>query len=402
MITPADRETYHRLYGPARPRIAYYRGDALDYLLMVACCAVVIRLSYGAGNWIGYAGIALCAFMVVTFPLRHGIALRVPALLRRPQDCLYMLIYKLQNIRPMYLAGLAVLILDNWIIVHTPGLPHESTLVRKIAIGMFYGHFTVISLYRTVMLGAHLRRRGLVRDVLSQTSWKSALLQQPNMTLQIVHAYVTGLLTHIVLLAPWYMVLTHCRYSIITIPLICLADVLIHFRYLRSFSGWFYRDHWLSHNSEIEFLYLHGTHHDAIPSGLIAVSGNGFLEGFVRHTLGNPLPFYSPLVSFVIYTLEVVQDIHGHQYIPGVFPKQPRSFHETSQHSTHHFGRLEPYSIAFKMAEPAAGDEVKRHFQFPPAEILNSIEFDEQLTGFQWDNMRYRKFMELFDRYQGG
>jgi hypothetical protein len=210
------------------------------------------------------------------------------------------------------------------------------------------------------------------------------------------------MLTHIILLAPWYIVITHCSYSVITLPVVCALNIAIHLQYMRSYSAWFYRDHWLNHNSECEFLYLHGTHHDAIPSGLIGVSGNGLLEGFLRHTLGNPTAFYAPIVAFALYTLDVVMDINNHQYIPGIFPRLSRRFHEVTQHSTHHFGRLEPYGIGLKLTRPAgAGAGGKRGgFQFPPEEILNSIVLDEQLTGFEWDNSRHRRFLELFDKYQ--
>lgn len=167
---------------------------------------------------------------------------------------------------------------------------------------------------------------------------------------------------------------------------------------MKSYNAWFYRDHWLGHNAELDFLYLHGTHHDAIPSGLIGVSGNGHLEGFLRHTIGNPMPVYNPFISFLLYTLEVQQDIQYHQYIPGVFPRLKREFHEHSQHSTHHFGMLEPYSIGFKNAR--FGKSSSQNSSFPPKEILNSIELDEKLNGFEWNNRRYKQFMEIFDRYQ--
>jgi hypothetical protein len=338
--------------------------------------------------------------MLVAFPMRHGVALRAPLLLRRPQDLLYMVIYKVQNIAPMYLLGIAVFVLDNCVIWLTPGLPHHTGLMRAIALDLFYAHFILIASYRTVILVTHLHRRDIVRAVLMKTSWKSVIARQPNIPFQILHAYCTGMLTHIILIAPWYIVMTHCLYSVITLPVVFMLNVAIHARYMRSLSAWFYRDHWLNHNSELEFLYLHGTHHDAIPSGLIGVSGNGHLEGFVRHTLGNPAPFYSPPAAFLLYTLEVIQDINNHQYIPAIFPKLPRRFHEVSQHSTHHFGRLEPYSIALKLNRPHDGTRQRRSWQFPPEELLNSIALDEQLNGFQWDNPQYRRFLELIDEFQ--
>lgn len=400
-MTVSVRNSYHRLFGPARPRMGYLRRDLADYVLMICCCAAVLRIAYGGTNGIFWLGMLLCVAMIVMFPMRHGFALRMPLILRRPQDALYMLIYKLQNLKPAYLAGLAVLVIDNVLIEHTRTLPHLSSMMRNIALGLFYAHLGLISLYRTVILIGHLRRREHVGEVLSQTPWKGTLARQPNVTLHILHAYCTGLLAHVILLAPWYVVITHCQYSLVTMAAVTLIDVLIHIRHLHSYSRWFYRDHWLGHNSELEFLYLHGPHHDAIPSGLIGVSGNGYLEGLCRHTMGNPAPFYSPPFAFVLYTLEVLEDIKSHQYIPGLFPKLPRRFHEIAQHSTHHFARLAPYSIGLKVPRQSERGRRQGYFQFPPEAIMNSVSLDEELNGFEWDNPPYRRFLELFDKYQG-
>jgi hypothetical protein len=156
----------------------------------------------------------------------------------------------------------------------------------------------------------------------------------------------------------------------------------------------------LGHNSELEFIYLHGMHHDAIPSALIAVGENGFLEGFLRNTVGSPVPFYNPGASFLIYTYEVANDVYKHQYIPGVFPKLPRQFIEVAQHSTHHFGKLEPYSFALRVDQFTVRGGSEKIMRLPD-ELANSIKLDEELTGFQWDNPTYRKTLSLYDMYHG-
>ena len=89
-----------------------------------------------------------------------------------------------------------------------------------------------------------------------------------------------------------------------------------------------------------------------------------------------------------------------HQYIPGIYPHLTRQFHEVAQHSTHHFGRLEPYGVGLRLRTPPGPEARKGWLRFPPVEILNSIELDEQLNGFQWDNPRYQQFMALYDRYE--
>jgi hypothetical protein len=206
-------------------------------------------------------------------------------------------------------------------------------------------------------------------------------------------------LAHIALIAPWYLVITHTSYSVIFLPVACLINVIVHMKWLRAVNAWFYRDHWLGHNSELEFLYLHGMHHDAIPSALIAVGENGFLEGFMREALGAPIPFYNPGVSFLFITYEVEHDMRTHQYIPGVFPKLARNFVMVNQHSTHHFGQLPPYSFALKVDQPGLSEKFKKAIGRLPDELRNSIKLDEDLTGFQWDNPTYRKTLSLYDTY---
>lgn len=396
-----DAGYFHKLYGVKKPRIAYQEKDFPDYLLMVAISAVLIHLAYGAARIMEFPGLVLCAVMLAMFPVRHGIGFGVPVLLKRPQDALYMFLYKVQNMTFMYLVGVATLLLQSCLVHITPNWPHHVEWMHALALGLFYFHFAAICLYRTASLVDHLRKKALVREVLMQTAWKGQMTRQPNTTVEILHAYVTGLLTHIVLLAPWFIIIGHFQFSLLFLPVMVVVNVFTHLQYLKAYNNWFYRDHWLGHNAELDFLYLHGTHHDAIPSGLIGVSGNGFLEGFLRHTLGHPTPFYNPVVAFLLYTMEVQSDIQNHQYIPGVFPKVSRRFHEICQHSTHHFGRLEPYSVALKSDPPPAGaGGASREFQIIPDAILNSIGLDERLTGFRWDNPRYRQFLELFDKYQ--
>jgi hypothetical protein len=392
---------FHKLYGVRKQRITYQKRDFLDYVLMIALSAALIRLSYGLSNPLAILGLALCAFMVAVFPMRHGIQLRLPLIFSRPQEILYSLIHKIQNLQPPYFLALGALILENGIIFLTPGLPHKVELTHKVALYLFYSHFILISLYRTAILIAHLYKKELVREILMQSIWRAHLQKQPRISLEIVHAYFTGMLTHIVYLVPWYLVITHVNFSLVLLPLTSLAAVLIQRKSVKTLSAWFYRDHWLGHNSEFDFVYLHGTHHDAIPSGLIGVAGNGYFEGFLRGALAFPIPFYNPLVAAVLYTFDVKTDIDFHQYIPGVFPTIARGFYEVTHHSTHHFGRIEPYGFGIKLNQPNVSEETKKLFKPLPDELRYSLELDEQLTGYEWDNPRHRWFLELVDKYQG-
>lgn len=388
----------HKLYGIKKARINYQGKDFVDYTLMTLISAFIIVVAYGRDNILSIAGVGLCAYMVVAFLVRHGFVFGVPVILRRPQDILYMVIYKIQNIKLVYLLALSFLLLENYLVYVTPDFPHNVEFMHKMAIYVFYLHFLSITIYRTVILFAHIGKRMHVREVLMQSSWKNVLIRS-NVTLEIIHAYFTGMLTHIVLIAPWYVVISYANYSVIFLPVICIINVVIHFNFYKVINAWFYRDHWLGHNSELEFLYLHGTHHDAIPSGLIGVAGNGHLEGFLRHIIGYPNPFYNPIVAFLTYTIEVKKDIETHQYIPGIYPEIPRDFQQISQHSTHHFGRLEPYGFAVKLDQPNVSSKLKEEFRRAPEELKNSANLDEQL-GFEWNNNRHKWYLDLVDKYR--
>ncbi|AUX42118.1 uncharacterized protein SOCE26_035450 [Sorangium cellulosum] len=400
----ADPAQFHQLYGVKRPRITYFKRDFIDYVLMTLITASIIWLTYGAGSWVTSLGLALCALMIPSFLVRHGVELRTPEILKRPQDLLYMLVYKLRNMKPVTQLALAILLLENLFIYLTPNLPHHVELTGKIAIYLFYIHFIGITVYRTVILFDHLRKKELVREVLLQTNWKKWLEKRPNVTLHILHAYATGVLTHIVFLAPWYLVITHAKFSVLALPVTLATNIFVQYKFTKIMNVWFYRDHWTSHNAELEFLYIHGTHHDAIPSGLIGVAGNGYMEGFLRFVFFWPTHLFNPILAAVLLTALLKSDIDSHQYIPGIFPSMSKAFHEVSQHSTHHYGFLEPYGFATKLNQPdlsEAGQEIAKKFKRAlPVEVYDSVAVDEQLNGFKWSNSAHRRFMELVSRYQ--
>ena len=390
----------HKLCGERKPRVAYYAKDFLDYLLMIVLAAIVVGLAYGVRHPMAVTGFGLCAFAVAAFIVRHGVEIRIPLLLRRPQDLFFMVLYKLQNMRPMYPVALVLLLLENVVIAATPNLPHYSDAMRVGALTLFYIHVLSITAYRTVILFAHLQKKELVREVLMQTPWKRVVGGGTNITLEIVHAYATGLLSHILLVAPWYVVITHARFSLLFVPVTAFSCAMIHWKWLQQYNSWFYRDHWLGHNAELEFLYLHGPHHDAIPSALIAVADSGFIEGFLRFAVSSPVAFYDPLITFAVYMYDVKSDVDLHQYIPGVYPRLSRRILEVFQHSTHHYGRLEPYGLAMKIDQPQIAESYKRRFAKLPDTMTNSFKLDEALNGIEWDNPTHVQTMRLWDRYQ--
>lgn len=400
-MTEYDKSKYHRIYGESKRRIVYKKTDVFDYALMSLLCAVVVWFSYGRDNPITYVGIAAALWMLVAFPVRHGWAPAVPLVVRRPQEVLYSILYKVENLKWVYFFGIAVLLLENYLIRITPTWPHHVELMRKIALWLFYLHFGAITAYRTYIYYAHLRKRALVREVLLQTVWKKNIEQQRSMAVEITHAYLTGILTHIILIAPWYIVITHFDFSVLFVVATLAINFFTQSQHLKLLNAWYYRDHWLSHNSEFDFIYLHGSHHDAIPSGLIGVAGNGHLEGFTRHGLGAPIPFYNPLMAMFIYNLEIKGDIDAHQYIPGVFPGADINRQTVAQHSMHHFGRLKPYSFGMGADKPGANEDYVRKLKYLPEELKNSIRIDEELDDFEWNSKMHADYLKLVEKYEG-
>jgi hypothetical protein len=397
MKVSADPGYYHQVYGAnklRKPRIIYYKKDFIDYVLMIVLTALVVGLSYGFRHPMAIIGYVLSAFMIVSFIIRHGVELQVPVILKEPEELLYVWVYKLRNLKPIWFVTLGLLLLENILIRATPNLPHHVDWMHTGALYLFYINFIGITVYRTISLVDHLAKKEMIREILMQTPWKRAIKEDTNITLEILHAYGTGLLSHIVLFGAWYLAISYASYSVVFLLPVCVLNMVIHMYWLKVVNSWFYRNHWLGHNSEFQFVYLHGNHHDAIPSGLIAVSENGFLEGFLRHTIGWPHPFFHPLTAFWLHLREIKFDIDMHQYIPGIFPKMSEGGIDKLQHSTHHYGPLEPYGFAFRLGTVSENPA----YSWVPDEMRNAIRLDEQM-GFKWDNPTFRRTKMLYERY---
>lgn len=395
----SEASRYHWLFGERHARTVYYRKDFIDYALMCVVTAMLLLVSYGPSHPLALAGCAMSLIMLASFAYRHGAALTMPLILRRPQELVYSVVYKLRNIRAYWVIGLVVLAAENLFVYLTPELSHRTDLMRTLAMWAFYLHFFGITLYRTIILVAHLRKTELVREVLMQTSWRKSINEKTNMTWEVFHAYFTGVLSHLLMISPIYIVIQYSNFSVWAIPVVIVLNIVNHYVWLKNFNDWSYRNHWLGHNSDFEFIYLHGPHHDAIPSGLLGVSECANLEGYVRHVVGSSLPFYCPFFSLLVFTVDVKSDIDMHQYIPGIFPKMSIDDLSVIHHATHHYGRLEPYGFGVKFDMPNVSDEYKKKYRYIPDEVKNSLLLDETLTGYRWDNPTYQRILELYGKY---
>ncbi|HVZ30991.1 MAG TPA: hypothetical protein VG963_01110 [Polyangiaceae bacterium] len=394
---------YHRVFGRRKPKITYFARDFSDYLLMNGLVALVVAAVFGAIHPMALIGMALCLLMTVAFPVRRGFKLAAPLILKRPQEIVYTLVYKVLNIRWELFLAVCLVLSEQAFIAFLPSLPHKVDLMRQVGLVFFYLSFTIVTLFRTRSLIDHLRKRDIVRAVLSDdTAWK-ATIATTGPTFEIIHAYASGLLSHITTTAPWYLVITLLDHSILFLPVgfVLSASLQRHFFTCREFrlwekrkkqdpaksgprpemfgtvASWFYRDHWVGHNSEFEFLYLHGTHHDSIPVGLIATGENGHLEGFLRYCFGYPTALLSPIWAFLELTFLFILNIGSHQYVPGIYPYS--YWHSTGNvHFLHHFGRLVPYGVT----------------------TVGRPQIDMELNGYDPANARRKAWQALVDQYE--
>lgn len=152
----------------------------------------------------------------------------------------------------------ALIAIENIAIWMTPNLPHHTQLMREIGLGLFYGHLALLTILPHRDLAAICAQD--MRDFLMETSWKAApetaTQYQPRVAACIFHR--TADPYHAA--APWYFAITHFQYSVLLLPLTIPLGIFIHSRFLKVVNQWFYRDHWLAHHSEFEFIYLHGPH----------------------------------------------------------------------------------------------------------------------------------------------
>lgn len=415
-MTKPDPKKFHKLYGTKKVKMVYDKKDYVDYIIMNILTAAVMYACFasdfvasrvdtvlpGAGMMMALLSVGYCAQMILLFPKRHGgVKLQAPIMIKRPMEVVHSVIYHLTNVKPMWYVAVGLLLLENYVISITPTWPHKVELMHEIAVYGFFLHFILLMLYRTFILIGHLQKTAHIREVLMQSNWRGQITRQPNMALEVWHAYCTGMMTHIALLAPWYVVIALSNFSLVLMPVVVILNIVVQFRFLKDMNNWYYREHWLGHNSEFEFVYLHGPHHDAIPSGLVGVAGTGFLEGFVRNAIGFPAPFFNPILSFLFHTQLVYEDINLHQYIPGMFPKVDRGFENVSQHSSHHYGKMEPLGVGLKLDQPSCPERVEKAYKMLPYEFNNSAMLDEQLTDFKWDNPQHRWYLSMIDKYQG-
>jgi hypothetical protein len=216
----------------------------------------------------------------------------------------------------------------------------------------------IVTAFRVAILIAHLLRASVVREVLESSTQKKAIAQF-SIQQHIFHAFVTGMVAHLSLVAPAVLFYRWTSPSILREGLLIAGFLLyraiarpLEKRNLIEKSGLihhhlFYDNHRLAHRSRFFFTVFHGHHHDAIPSALIgSAGGTGFLENVDR-----TLMWLDPLNSIVVqqfnWMYSIAFDMVVHQYIPGVFPPAKVTVIGRAHHVTHHFGSALPLGMIY-------------------------------------------------------
>ena len=219
--------------------------------------------------------------------------------------------------------------------------------------------FLGITTFRVIILIAHLLRASLVREVLEHSPQKKTV-GGVSIHHHILHAFITGMLGHLSLIAPCVL------FFMLTDPTI-LREALL----LGGFLVWtaiafplrkrkiltrpgiinnrlFYQNHTTAHVSRFYFTVFHGHHHDAIPSAVIGSGAEtGFMENIDRGIIW--FDFLNSVVAVQVkWAVNISYDMMAHQYIPGIFPFAKGNITGLVHHLAHHYGSALPLGIVFK------------------------------------------------------
>jgi len=331
--------------------------------------------------------------------------------------------YTIANMRSTYFFQLAW-VFGEGLLIRALGLALASAVPRSMAesgqdfaapmvaackygydvatFGLFYVCFAATMIFRSVAFLDHLRKHNHVFAFLQKTGWAKSLhflgrafdgadaksgpqkflagvFDTTTHFVGLTHAFLTGAVTHILTVIPWYFALCFSLSNVehaISIAtgdsearpavtaLIFVAQFFIWYvratgSFLKKFgvmtdaelitdfqqnelNDWYIKDHWLGHHDKFSFNYFHGPHHDALPSSIIAIGDNGMLEGTVRHFFGHFDSFQVPPLAFWHFTRQIVRNMVGHQYVPGVFPFSFSVLEHGVHHVEHHYLSLYP------------------------------------------------------------
>lgn len=360
-----------------------YRAE--DFILYFFSLIVFGAISIAAlqSHWQLISIFLSLIFLLIFFVFKHGIRIDFSSLL---------LILKETVFYPRFF--LKELLGDVWPLVpviasYFLALAAEAIFSSKLEgsfwaspfpyLILFYLHFGIISLYRTVILFAHIKKYVLVRSILEISAWKLQL-QKIHIIFHIIHSYITGLLCHLgIILLPlafWrFTSPTYFREIAIIFFYIILQGYWLKgllkkniafegaasLNNLNAYFKWFGRNHTSSHGSQYYFTVFHGHHHDAIPCSLLASTGTGLIEGVHRSLARLHLLHSVNLFVPLKLTATLIFDMTQHQYIPGVYPYSKVTVALQNHHALHHYFSLLPLQIS---AMPYIQADMDKGYEF--------------------------------------
>ena len=396
LITRAYREDPHSRFtegrrqwlrgGPKnrKPKMTYTARDFLYYQLMCIMVILVTNWSYGRehafARLVGYG----VAFLDIMFILRHGVEMRFDMIGSSiVVESLSLVKSMVENVRPGWFLQVGALFFEAWLVEQCSSLAMEwglqdlafigatreftALITFGLTDGLFYLSFTLTTLFRVASFTHHVYNSDKVFSFLSETGWRKSLglfakhgkhAETAGRFLLLTHALITGIITHIITVAPWFVVNQFYKAQMLqteailsplfyflsfTFRTLVLDPYLMTDMESNDLNEWYVKDHWETHHSTLAFTLLHGPHHDALPISIIAVADNGPLEGFTRHAFfGHFDSFAAPVRAFYTFTRIIVRDMVGHQYVPGVFPYSFSVVDVGAHHVEHHFLQLYP------------------------------------------------------------
>ena len=253
-----------------------------------------------------------------------------------------------------------------------------------------WSFFLLITLFRLVILVAHFLRANVVHEVLERSTQKN-LIKVFSIYNHIVHAFVTGMVAHLSVVAPCVLFFmwtdpTNLREALLLTGFAIWTAIArpLRKRGILEKPGILshrlvYENHKIAHQSRFFFSVFHGHHHDAIPSALIgSAGGTGFFENVDR-----ALTWLEPMTSIIAkqlgWTWGIAFDMVVHQYIPGVFPFAKVTIIGRAHHVTHHFGSALPLGLIYD----------------------GYIEPRDMENGYKPDNVVTRWFLSEVERLEG-
>ena len=343
---------------PKKTFLFYQPDDFILYVFALAIVQAGFCLAFPNG-WIrGLAAMGLL-YLAVTFILKRGAKLDFTCLSAVSSG---LAAYPRRLVRLIRTGGRLIPVFSGILLV---GLAVEhagltSPSIRKSFLAQpfpyltaFAIHFTLISAFRTVICITQLRRTTLLGSILGESGWRHELKRLAVWN-HVLHGYVTGLLTHVCLFIPslifWRFTQPTFLRELAMFTMTALVIVWVGPRRCQKIlyvtrCAAFLMAHEEDHKSRFHFAVLHGPHHDAIPTAVMAASETGFCEAIDRG-IHLWLFTYSVLALVLLLSLAVPVNMLGHQYVPGVFPFSGLVMRQATHHVAHHFGSLRPLGFA--------------------------------------------------------